>query len=99
MKLSARLFAISALLTPFFAIGAESPAPADAPATMNDAAAWLAAQQKEDGSFSNPQYPGLSGVAIMALSKADFPGKAEVLKKGYEFLVSQAQPRWRDLFR
>ncbi len=65
---------------------------ADAKAALARAAAWLAAQQKDDGSFSNPKHPGLSAVALWALVGADDPAYADAIRKASDWLLSRAQP-------
>jgi len=65
---------------------------ADAKASLARAAAWIAAQQKDDGSFSNPKHPGLSAVALWALVGADDPAYAPAIAKASDWLLSRAQP-------
>ena len=65
---------------------------ADAKASLARATAWIAAQQKDDGSFSNPKHPGLSAVALWALVGADDPAYAPAIAKASDWLLSRAQP-------
>jgi len=53
---------------------------------------WLIAQQADDGSFSNPQFPALTGLAVWAIAAADKPEYKDAVKKGSDFLVSTVQP-------
>lgn len=74
------------------------PAPAAnaAPDPATDAAiekgvAWLVAKQAEDGSFSNPQFPGLSGLALWAVAASGNPACSNVVRKGADYILSKAQ--------
>jgi squalene-hopene/tetraprenyl-beta-curcumene cyclase len=71
---------------------AEAAPTADAKASLAKAAAWLAAQQKEDGSFSDPKFPGLSAIALWALVGADDPAYAPAIAKATDYILSCAQP-------
>ena len=71
---------------------AETVPAADAKASLAKAAAWLAAQQKDDGSFSDPKHPGLSAIALWALLGADDPAYAAATRKASDWLLSRAQP-------
>lgn len=53
---------------------------------------WLADNQKEDGSFSNAQFPGLSGLALWAVAASGDPAYSNVVKRGGDFIISKAQP-------
>ena len=58
--------------------------------------AYLKAQQKPDGSWSNPDHPALTAMALLAFHR-DPSGKyakekPEFLQKGYAFLRQHAQP-------
>lgn len=53
---------------------------------------WLADNQKDDGSFSNAQYPGLSGLALWAVAASGDPAYSNVVKRGGDFIISKAQP-------
>ncbi len=52
---------------------------------------WLAENQKEDGSFSNPQFPALTGLAIWAMAGSGDPQYALNIEKGVKFLLGCAQ--------
>jgi len=71
---------------------AEAAPTADAKASLAKAAAWLAAQQKKDGSFSDPKFPGLSAIALWALIGADDPAYAPAIARASDYLLSCAQP-------
>lgn len=52
---------------------------------------WLAENQKEDGSFSNPQFPALTGLAIWAMAGSGDPQYALNIEKGVKFLLGCVQ--------
>ncbi len=57
---------------------------------------WLAKSQNPDGSWSQKEYPALTGLALTAFM-GDPSGtyrakRPEVVRKGYEFLLSNVQP-------
>ena len=83
--------AVSAILTLFLlsAKGQTGSASADAAKSIARGVEWLAQQQKEDGSFSNPQFPGLSGLALWAIAASGNPAYSNVVKKGGDFLISK----------
>jgi len=53
---------------------------------------WLISQQAEDGSFSNPQFPALTGLALWAIAESKDPQYKDVVKKASDFLISKIQP-------
>lgn len=53
---------------------------------------WLVEHQSDDGAFSNPQFPGLSALALWAVAGSDDPAAANAVKKGTEFILSKVQP-------
>jgi len=58
---------------------------------------WLQAHQNADGSWSNPEYPGLTALALLAFhreptGKYASGTKPEFLEKGYAFLRSNRKP-------
>ncbi len=61
-------------------------------AAMDRALDWLAAQQKEDGSWSNGDFPALTGLALQAFAQGSHPRKAEVVGKATKFILSCVQP-------
>ena len=58
--------------------------------------AWLAGQQKADGTWGEPEYPALSALALTAFQgdqSGSYKRKYETnIKKGYEQLVKNAKP-------
>ena len=52
---------------------------------------WLAAQQKDDGSWSNADFPALSGLASQAFSIGDHPKKKSVIASAKKFILSSVQ--------
>lgn len=96
MKLSPRIARATAMAIATFLSVCPSPA-GETPATeaapsIAKGVKWLVEHQAEDGSFSNPQFPGLSGLALWAVAAAADPAYAETVKKGSEFLLSKVQP-------
>ncbi len=90
-SLAAGVLAIVTLLTacPFQAFS--TPA-TDAAPSIAKGVKWLVDHQVEDGSFSNPQFPGLSGLALWAVAASGNPAYAGAVKKGSDFLLSKVQP-------
>lgn len=77
---------------------AVEPAPLEA---LSKAAAWLVSNQKEDGSFSNPKFPGLTAVALWGLEGAaaakegsglDASAERAAAAKAADWILSKAQP-------
>jgi squalene-hopene/tetraprenyl-beta-curcumene cyclase len=88
-----------ALLAPLEFCRAE-PAP-DLNATIAKGIAWLAQQQKPDGSFANPasdtaatEHPALTALPVLALQHdpAGAAAHTAALERAYAFLRTQAQP-------
>ena len=82
------------------AAAAPSAAAGDARAVLAGAGAWLAAQQKEDGSFSNPKHPGLTAIALWGLEGAaaakeaagqDASAERAAAAKAAAWILSRAQ--------
>jgi len=105
MKKLVLLLSLAAILPVRAAEEAAAPAaPADAPApavraetdaakaAVAKGAAWLRAQQHEDGSFSNAKFPGLTAIALWALVGDGDPASAAAAAKAADFLLSRAQP-------
>ena len=63
---------------------------ADAAATRS--LNWLAAQQKEDGSWSEGSFPALTALPLWAFTMSDHPRKAEITAKAAKFIRSCIQP-------
>lgn len=64
----------------------------EAAAAVAKGAKWLAENQKEDGSFSNPQFPALTGLAIWAMAGSGDPQYAPNIERGVKFLQGCVQP-------
>ena len=86
---------------PAAAPGAPAALPAAARAALAKAGEWLVANQKEDGSFSNSKFPGLTAVALWGLEGAaaakagageDASAERAAAAKAAEWLLSKAQP-------
>ena len=65
---------------------------ATADAAIQQGVAWLAAHQGEDGAFSDPLFPGLSGLALWAVAASGDPAYSNVVKKGSDFILAKVQP-------
>ncbi len=52
---------------------------------------WFAAQQKEDGSWSNGAFPALTALASQTFSLGKHPDKKKILKKARTFMLSKVQ--------
>ena len=52
---------------------------------------WLVAQQKEDGSWSNEQFPALTGLAVWALAGSEHPQKKQAIARGVKYILSCAR--------
>ena len=52
---------------------------------------WLAAQQKPDGSWSNPDFPALTGLALWALARNGEPGRKPAADKAVKFVLTCVQ--------
>lgn len=73
------------------ASAAATPA-ADAEAVLRRGAAWLAVRQREDGSFSQPEFPALTGLALWALAGSGLPGYEAPIRRAADYLAGCAQP-------
>ncbi|MCS1409204.1 MAG: hypothetical protein M2R45_02384 [Verrucomicrobia subdivision 3 bacterium] len=98
------LVAIIGLLSPCVS-GLAEPVPALPPdrslkkelaRAIDGACDYLLAHQAEDGSWSDADYPAITALALAALQgdpeEHHAEKKAEVLKKGYRYLVGSVQP-------
>ncbi|MBU0678968.1 MAG: terpene cyclase/mutase family protein [Verrucomicrobia bacterium] len=58
----------------------------EAQAAVDRGTAWLVSKQNEDGSWSNPEFPALTALAIWALDR----GKShpDAVKKGVDYILS-----------
>ena len=52
---------------------------------------WLAEQQAEDGSFSNPDFPALTAFVILSFAESDHAKRDEIMNKGADFIRSCVQ--------
>jgi squalene-hopene/tetraprenyl-beta-curcumene cyclase len=52
---------------------------------------WLAARQKADGSWSNPQFPALTALALWAFTDSDHPAKGKVVSNAVSFIKKYVQ--------
>lgn len=58
----------------------------EAHAALDRAYAWLRAQQHEDGHWSNPRFPALSGLAVWALVRGGEENEAAIVK-GVDYIL------------
>jgi squalene-hopene/tetraprenyl-beta-curcumene cyclase len=63
----------------------------EAEAALNRGLDWLAAQQKEDGSWSEANFPALTALPLWAFSMSHHPKKAEITAKAAKFIMSNVQ--------
>jgi len=61
-------------------------------AAINRGLDWLAAQQKEDGSWSEASFPALTALPLWAFSMSHHPKKAEITAKAAKFILRNVQP-------
>ena len=52
---------------------------------------WMAAKQKENGSWSNEDFPALTALALWPFLLSDHPEREQVVEKAVKFIVSHAQ--------
>ncbi len=52
---------------------------------------WMAGLQKENGSWSNENYPAMTALALWAFTRSDHPDKAAVCAKAATFITQFAQ--------
>lgn len=60
-------------------------------AAINRGLDWLASQQKEDGSWSEGNFPALTALPLWAFSMSNHPKKAEVTAKAAKFIMGNVQ--------
>ena len=65
-------------------------APAEEPA-LAKSLDWLVAHQKEDGSFSQPNFPGLTALALWGLADAKDPKYKPSVDKAVDYILSLRQ--------
>lgn len=52
---------------------------------------WLASQQKDDGSWSDSNFPALTALALEAFIHGQHPNKKQVIEKGVKYILSCVQ--------
>lgn len=90
-----RGLAVALALPTLAVLRAQNAAPsggADSQAVSAKALAWLASQQKDDGSFSQAQFPALTGLALWAMAGSGLPQYAPNIEKATAFLLKSVQP-------
>lgn len=60
-------------------------------AAMNRSFKWLASHQKEDGSWSDNNFPALTALPLWALARSSHPEKDKMIAKGVKYLLSCVQ--------
>lgn len=89
------LFAATAVLLSVSVVSADDAAASStqdqARAALAKGLAWLKANQKDDGSWSAPAFPGLSALGLWAAAKSQDPAMAETVAKAAEFVAGFAQ--------
>ncbi len=60
-------------------------------AAITEGLGWLAQQQADDGSWSNPRFPALSALPLEAFLGGSHAENAAIIKKACDFLLSNAQ--------
>ena len=89
MKLKVLLLGVVAALVGQFGLAQAIP---DADKAIADGAKWLVSQQKENGCFSQEQFPGLTGLALWALISTGDEAYKPNIDKAVEFLKTKVQP-------
>ncbi|MBQ7666757.1 MAG: hypothetical protein IJS46_02045 [Kiritimatiellae bacterium] len=94
--------AVSGALFASVASGSTPTAAADGAETaLKRAGEWLVAAQNEDGSFSNPKFPGLTAIALWGLegaaaakesAGADASAERAAASRATDWILSKAQP-------
>lgn len=87
MKLKIFVLSIIALFTQFI-----YSAEVSADKAIADGAKWLSSMQKENGCFSQEQFPGLTGLALWALISTGDEAYKPNIDKAVEFLKTKVQP-------
>jgi squalene-hopene/tetraprenyl-beta-curcumene cyclase len=64
----------------------------EAEAALNRGFKWLAARQKENGAWSNEDFPALTGLPLWALAMRRAPEYKPRVDKAVEFLMAHVQP-------
>lgn len=53
---------------------------------------WLAAKQKEDGTWSNELFPALTALPTWTFVRSDYPKKNTIVSNAVEYLLGSVQP-------
>lgn len=53
---------------------------------------WLAARQRPDGSWSNPDFPALTALPLWAFARSDHPARTQVVSNAVKFILACVQP-------
>ncbi len=60
-------------------------------AALNRGLDWLAAQQKPDGSWSSPDYPALTGLALWSFARSEEPARKAVAARAAKYILTCVQ--------
>jgi len=71
----------------------------EAAAAVARGKAWLVAQQKDDGHWSNPAFPALSGLPLWALCMGDMSAYQEQIDAAVEYILSCVHPYSGAIYR
>ena len=63
----------------------------EAHAAQNRGLDWLAARQRPDGSWSNPDFPALTALSLWAFARSEHPARAQVVSNAVKFLRTCVQ--------
>lgn len=63
-----------------------------AKAAMTRGFDWLKAQQKDNGSWSQENYPGLTALGLWAFADGDHPARSSVCERAAAYLTGMVQP-------
>lgn len=64
----------------------------EAGAAIDRAKAWLLSHQHENGHWSSPQWPALTGLAVWSLSLSEATRESEAVRRGVDVLLANAHP-------
>ncbi len=53
---------------------------------------WLASLQKENGGWSDDQYPALTALPLWTFAVGDYPGRQAIMERAVEHILSYVQP-------
>ncbi len=53
---------------------------------------WLAALQKDNGGWSDDQYPALTALPLWAFAGGDYPGREQIMERAIEHILAYVQP-------